>query len=49
MHQELVLLKNILEGDVATIRCAHGNVLYPLAMVKMEVNGIPIDVEAAIS
>ncbi len=50
VHQELVILKNILEGDVATIRCAHGDtVVYSLAMVKMEVNGMPIEVEAAIS
>ncbi len=50
MNQELVLLKNILEGDVATTRCTHGNtVLYPLAMVKMEVNGMPVEVEATIS
>ncbi len=48
--QELVLPESILEGDVATIRCAHSDtVLYPLAKVKMEVNGIPIEVEAAIS
>ena len=37
-------------GDVVTIRCAHGNtVLYPLAEVKMEIDGRQIQVEAAIS
>ena len=50
VHQELVPPENILEGDVATIRCAHGDtVLYPLAKVQMEVDGIPIEVEAAVS
>ncbi len=35
---------------MATIRCVHADtVLYPLAKVKMEVNGMPIEVEAAIS
>ena len=49
VHQELVLPQNILEGDVATIRCAHGDtVLYPLAKVQMEVNSIPIEVEVAV-
>ena len=50
VRQELVPPENILEGDVATIRCAHGDtVLYPLAKVQMEVDGIPIQVEAAVS
>ena len=50
VRQELVPPEKILEGDVATIRCAHGDtVLYPLANIQMEVNGIPIEVEAAVS
>ena len=49
VHQELVPPENILEGDVATIRCADGDtVLYLLAKVQMEVDGIPIEVEAAV-
>ena len=33
-----------------TIRCAHGDtVLYPLAEVEMVVDGIPLQVEAAVS
>lgn len=38
------------EGDALTIRCAHCDiVLYPLADVNMEVDGLPITVEAAVS
>ena len=50
VHQELVPPEKIIEGDVATIRCAHGDtVLYPLAKVNMEIEGVPIEVEAAVS
>ena len=50
VRQELVPPENILEGDVATIRSPHGDtVLYPLARVPMEVDGIPTEVEAAVS
>ena len=50
MRQGLAPPENFLEGDIATIRCAHGDtVLYPLAKVQMEVDGIPIEVEAAVS
>ena len=38
------------EGEAVTIRCAHGDtVLYPLAKVKMEIDGRQIQVEAAVS
>ncbi len=50
VHQRLISPENLLEGDVATIRCAYGDtVLYPLANVRMEIDGIPIEVEAAVS
>ncbi len=50
VHQRLISPENLLEGDVATIRCAHGDtVLYPLVNVRMEIDGIPIEVEAAVS
>ena len=46
----LVPQHKFLEGDAVTIRCAHGDtVLYPLANIEMEVNGLPIKVEAAVS
>ena len=38
------------EGNAVTIRCAHGDtVFYPLADVNVEVDGLPITVEAAVS
>ena len=50
VRQELVPPWKIIEGDVATIRCAHGDtVLYPLANIKMEVGGQEFEVEAAVS
>lgn len=46
----LVPQHKFLEGDAVTIRCTHGDtVLYPLANIKMEVYGLPIKVEAAVS
>ena len=50
VHQELVTPKKIIEGNQATIRCAHANtVIYPLAKVNMEIEGVPVEVEAAVS
>lgn len=47
VHKNLVPPEKILEEDVVTIGCAHGDlVLYPLADVE---HGLPIRVEAAIS
>ena len=46
----LVPAHKFLEGDVVTIRCAHGDtVLYPLAEIEMVVSGLPVKVEAAVS
>ena len=40
IRKELVPPWKIIEGDIATIRCAHGDtVLYPLANIHMEVDG----------
>jgi len=50
VHRELVASDSLIERDVATIRCPHGDTaLYPLAKVKMEIDGILIEVEAAVS
>ena len=50
IHQELLPPEKIIEGDVATIRCAHGDtVLYPLANIEMKVDDQVIKVEAAVS
>ena len=50
VSQQLVPQEELLEGRQAvTVRCAHGNtVLYPLAEVDMEVNRVPVRVEAAL-
>ena len=40
----------VLEGEIIAIRCAHGDtVLYPLALVDLEINGHHIEVEAVLS
>jgi len=50
VHQELVAPDSLIEGDMAIIRCAHGDTtLYPLAKVKMEIYGNLIKVEVAVS
>ena len=50
VRKELVPEEKILMGDAVTIRCAHGDtVLYPLAALELEVDGISIPVEVAVS
>ena len=50
MHSDLVLPEKFLEGDTVVIKCAHGDVvLYPLANVEMEVDGLKVEEEAAAS
>ena len=50
VKSELVPTTKQVEGDVVTIHCAHGDtVLYPLANVELVVDGIPLQVEAAVS
>ena len=47
---DLVPSQKMQEGDIVMIRCDHRDtVLYPLAEVKMEVDGQQIQVEAAVS
>ena len=49
LTDQLVPEEKLLEGQVVTLRCAHGDiVLYPLAEVDMEVDGVPVRVEAAL-
>lgn len=49
VREQLVLEEKLLEGQAVTIRCAHGDtVLHPLAEVDMEVDGVPVRVEAAL-
>ena len=45
----LVPQDKVLEGEIVAIRCAHGDtVLYPLALVNLEINGHHTEVEAAL-
>ena len=49
VRRHLVPHAKMLEGKMVSIKCAHGDtVLYPLAVVDMEVEGIPVHVEAAV-
>ena len=42
--------KNLIPGEAVTVLCAHGNTaLYPLARVTINVEGIEMEVEAAVS
>jgi len=51
VRQNLVPESKVLEGDVVTIRCAHGGdmVLYPVAQLDLEIEGRPVCVKAAVS
>ena len=50
VYRKLVPEEVFLEGKATMVCCAHGDtVLYPLAKVHMEVEGKPIEVEAAVS
>ena len=50
VRSNLIPQDKVLEGEVVAIWCAHGDtVLYPLALVHLEINGHHIDVEAALS
>ena len=50
VRQDLVPESKIIEEDAVTIRCAHDDtVLYPIAQLQLEVDGIPVCVEAAVS
>ena len=50
VQRGLVTEEKILEGEVVTVRCAHGDmVVYPLAEVEMELDGAKMMVQAAVS
>ena len=50
VHQKLVPIGKLRDGEAVAIRCAHGDtVLYPLAQISLEVNGKKIEIEAAVS
>ena len=50
VRSTLVPQDEVLEGEIIAIQCAHGDtVLYPLALIDLEINGHHIEVEAALS
>eukprot|EP00731_Ephydatia_muelleri_P021055 Em0013g782a len=50
VHRNLVSEAQILDGESAVVRCAHGDsVLYPMAEVNIEVDGCTISAVAAVS
>ena len=50
IHRRLVPDGKKIPGKATTLRCAHGDtVLYPLANVELQVEGIPLHIKAAIS
>ena len=50
VRRDLVPENKLIEGDAVTIQCAHGDtVLYPVAQVELQVDGVPVCVEAAVS
>ena len=50
VRADLVPEENLLPGEAATVLCAHGDtVLYPLARVRIDVEGVDMEVRAAVS
>ena len=50
VHQEFVPKEKIIEGEAVNIHCAHGDtVLYPVAVVNIEIDGEPFEVQAAVA
>ena len=47
--RDLVPEERLVEGEAVTIHCAHGDtVLYPVANLVIEVDGTPLQVDAAV-
>ena len=50
VNQSLVPKEKLQAGEAVAIRCAHGDtVLYPLAQVDLDIDGQPLEVQAAVS
>ena len=50
VRSDLVAEENLIPGEAVTVLCAHGDtVLYPLARVTIHVEGIEMEVKAAVS
>ena len=50
IHKQHVPKEKMLEGEAVAIQCAHGDtVLYPLAQVKIKIDGKSFEVQAAVA
>ena len=50
IRKDLVAEEKYLEGEAVTVCCAHGDtVLYPLANIEMEVEGVKVGVQAEVA
>ena len=50
VHSSLVGEGKQLDGEAVTVRCAHGDtVLYPLAKIDLELDGVNVSVKAAVA
>ena len=50
VRRDLIPEENLLPGEAVTVVCAHGDTaLYPLARVKIDVEGLKLEVKAAVS
>lgn len=50
VHQNCIPSEKILDGKMVSIRCAHGDTrLYNLADVTVQVQGVTVQVEAAVA
>ena len=50
VQRRLVPEGKMLPGEAVTIRCAHGDtVLYPLASLQLQVEGLPLQIKAPVS
>ena len=50
VRRDLVQEESLLPGEAVTVLCAHGDTaLYPLAKVKIDVEGLKLEVKAAVS
>ena len=50
VHQKLVPEGKVLPGETTTMHCVHGDkVLYPVASLSLEVEGVPVAIKAAVA
>ena len=49
VHRDLVPEKRFSAGATIRLRCAHGDVTYPLAAVRLEIDGMSLPITAAVA